>query len=138
MAWFKLNTTKCHKVLTSALSNAWANSDFLHQEFATDPSNILNKFACPTFVVVIDGCAIASRDLIEVSDPVQVILADFTCVMISFNMIGNSENLVNSLSWYTLLDWKNEQSRGLRKTVHKPLMHIGPDSGPHPILTISM
>ena len=46
----------------------------------------LKKLPCPTPVTVLDGRPIASRDVLEESEAVRVVLGDLACV-ISFNII---------------------------------------------------
>ena len=85
-AQVQLNTSRCHRVIASALLDSGANSCFMDREFALTNNIVLRKLLCPTPVTVIDGRPIASGDILEESEAVRVVLGDLACV-ISFNII---------------------------------------------------
>ena len=67
----------------------------------------------PTPVVVIDGRPIASGKIVEESEPISVVLDNFTCV-VSFNIISSPEHpIVLGLPWFELhnpdIDWRTRE-----------------------------
>ena len=89
----ELSTSRWHRVLAFALLDLGANSCFMDKEFALSQKILLRNLHCPTSVVVIDSRTIASRDIVEESEPIRVVLGSFSCV-ISFNIIRSPEHPV--------------------------------------------
>ena len=54
---------------------------------------MLSNLPCPTTIAVIDGRPIASKDLVEESEPIRIVLGNLSCV-ISFNIISSPKHLV--------------------------------------------
>ena len=57
----------------------------MDKNFAQAHEISLRKLPCPVSIVVIDGRPIASRKIGEESEPISVVLDNFTCV-VSFNI----------------------------------------------------
>ena len=53
----------------------------------------MNNLACPTIVAIIDGRPIASRDIVEESAPIRVVIGNLPYV-ISFNISISLDHLV--------------------------------------------
>ena len=106
----ELNTSRCHRVQASTLLDSGANSCFMDREFAIMHNIQLHKLPSPVSVEVIDGCPIASSDIVEESEPIRVVLGNLANV-ISFNIISSVEHsLVLGLPWFELhnptIDWR--------------------------------
>ena len=106
----ELTTSRCHRVLASALLDSGANSCFMDHQFAVMHSIQLHKLPSPVSVGVIDGRPIASGDIVEESEPIRVVLGNLASV-ISFNIISSPEHsLVLGLPWFELhnptIDWR--------------------------------
>ena len=106
----ELTTSRCHRVLASALLDSGANSCFMDHQFAVMHSIQLHKLPSPVSVGVIDGRPIASSDIVEESEPIRVVLGNLASV-ISFNIISSPEHsLVLGLPWFQLhnptIDWR--------------------------------
>ena len=67
----ELNTSRCHRVLASALLDSGANSCFMDREFGVMHNIQLYKIPSPVSVGVIDGRRIASGDIVEESEPIR-------------------------------------------------------------------
>ena len=111
MAQMELSTSCCHRAIASALLDSGANTCFMDQDFARKHKLYLKKLPHPTPVTIVDGCPIASGDILEESEPVRVVLGDLTCV-IHFNIIHSPEHsLILGLPWFELhnpdIDWIN-------------------------------
>ena len=91
MAQVQLSTSICHRDIVSALLDSGANSCFMDREFAVTQNILLKNLPHPTSVTVIDGRPIASRDIIQETEPVRIVLGDLACV-IRFNVIHSPEH----------------------------------------------
>ena len=142
-AQVELSTSRCHRVLASALLDSGANSCFMDKEFALSEKILLKNLPCPASVVVIDGRPISSGNIVEESEPIRVVLGSFAC-MISFNIISSPEHpVILGLPWFELhnpeIDWRN---RTINDFQQKPesscLVTTNQDSKPHQISPISL
>ena len=98
-----------------ALLNSKANSCFMDRNFAQAHQISLIKLPRPASVVVIDGRPIASRNIIEESEPFNIVLDNLACV-VSFNIISILEHpIVLGLPWFELhnpdIDWRTTKIR---------------------------
>ena len=93
VAQVRLNTSRFHQVLTSALLDSGANSCFMDRDFALKHNILLKDLPVPAPVTVIDGRPISSGDIREESEAVRVELGDLAC-MIDFNIIHSPEHSV--------------------------------------------
>ena len=85
-----------------ALLDSGANSCFMDRNFAQAHQISLRKLPCPVSVVVIDGRPIASGNIIEELEPVNIVLDNLACV-VSFNIISIPEHpIVLGLPWFEL------------------------------------
>ena len=84
-------STKSTPLVPVALLDSGANSCFMDRNFAQASQISLRKLPCPASVVVIDGRPIASGNFVEESEPIQVVLGSFVCV-VSFNIISSPEH----------------------------------------------
>ena len=71
---------------------------------------MLSNLPCPTTIAVIDGRPIASKDLVEESEPIRIVLGNLSCV-IYFNIISKPTHPVFlALPWFGLhnpeIDWR--------------------------------
>ena len=108
-----VSTKSTPPVPVLALLDSGANSCFMDQNFAQASQISLRKLSCPASVVVIDGRPIASGNIVEESEPIQVVLGSFVCV-ISFNIISSPEHpIVLGLPWFELhnpaIDWRTRE-----------------------------
>jgi hypothetical protein len=92
-----------------ALLDTGANSFFMDTDFALSQNISLNTLLCPTSIVVIDGRPIASRNITEEIEPLQILL-DSLASIISFNIISSPEHpIILGLPWFELhnpsIDW---------------------------------
>ena len=107
----ELTTSRCHRVLASALLDSGANSCFMDHQFTVMHSIQLHKLPSPVSVGVIDGRPIASGDIVEESEPIRVVLGNLASV-ISFNIISSPEHslVLQGLPWFELhnptIDWR--------------------------------
>ena len=76
-----VSTKSTPRVHVLALLDSGANSCFMDQNFAQASHISLRKLPCPASVVVINGRPIASRNIVEESEPIQVVLGSFVCVL---------------------------------------------------------
>ena len=103
----------------------------------------MRNLPCPASVVGIDGHPIASRDIVEESEPIRVVFGSFACV-ISFNMISSPEHpVILGLPWFELhnpeIDWKNRAINDFPlKSESKCLVTTNRDSKPHQISAITL
>jgi hypothetical protein len=112
------------------------------KEFAFNHNLILKKLPSSTPVIVIDGRPIASRDIVEESEAVRVVLGNLACV-ISFNIIHSPEYpIILRFLWFELhnpnIDWINRVILGPSKSLTSN--HAATKSSPeaHHISTISL
>ena len=82
-------TPSCHSVYDTLLDSG-GNSCFMDRNFAQAHQISLRKLPCPVFVVVIDGRPIASGNIIDESELVNIVLDNLACV--SFNIISIPEH----------------------------------------------
>ena len=85
----------------------------MDRNFAQAHQISLSKLPCPASVVVIDGRPIASGNIIEESEPVNIVLDNLACV-VSFNIISIPEHpIVLGLPWFELhnpdIDWRTRE-----------------------------
>ena len=85
------------------------------REVEFDSQQSLRKLPCPASVVVIDGRPIASENILEESEHIQVVLGSFVC-MVSFNITSSPEHpIVLGLPWFELhnphIDWSKREVR---------------------------
>ena len=100
LAQVMVSTKSTPPVHVLALLDSGANICFIDQNFAQASQISLRKLPVPTSVVVIDGRPIASGNIIEESEPIQVVLGSFVCV-VSFNIISSPEHpIVLGLPWF--------------------------------------
>ena len=125
LAQVGINTKSISLVHVLALLDSGANSCFMDKNFAQPHQISLRKLPCPASVVVIDGRPIASGKIVEESEPISVVLDNFTCV-VSFNIISSPEHpIVLGLPWFELhnpdIDWRTReiQYRQPREAAHK-------------------
>ena len=64
-AHVQLSTSRCQRVLASALLDSGANACFMDRDFSVKHKIYLKKLSHPTPVTVIDGCPIASGDILR-------------------------------------------------------------------------
>ena len=115
VAQVAVSTKSTPQVHTLALLDSGANSCFMDRNFAQAHQISLSKLPCPASVVVIDGRPIASGNIIEESEPVNIVLHNLTCV-VSFNIISIPEHpIVLGLLWFELhnpdIDWRTREIR---------------------------
>ena len=127
-AQVQLNTSRCHHVLAYALLDSGANSCFMDREFAFKHNIILKKLSCLIPVTVIDGRPIASGDILEVSEPVRVVLGDLACV-INFNIIHSPDHsVILGFPWFELhnpdIDWINRVVKEAPKTLKSKFLNV--------------
>ena len=113
VAQVAVSTKSTPPVHTLALLDSGANSCFMDRNFAQAHQISLSKLPCPASVVVIDGRPIASRNIIEESEPVNIVLDNLACV-VSFNIISIPEHpIVLGLPWFELhnpdIDWRTRE-----------------------------
>ena len=100
VAQVTVSTKSTPPVHVLALLDFGRNSCFMDRNFAQAHQISLRKLPCPASVVVIDGCPIASRNIIEESEPVNIVLDNLECV-VSFNIISIPEHpIVLGLPWF--------------------------------------
>ena len=85
----------------------------MDKKFAQAHKISLRKLQCPASVVVIDGRPIASGNIIEESEPINIVLDNLACV-VSFNIISIPEHpIVLGLPWFELhnphIDWRTRE-----------------------------
>jgi hypothetical protein len=85
----------------------------MDRNFAQAHQISLRKLSCPASVVVIDGRPIASGNIIEESEPVNIVLDNLAC-LVSFNIISIREHpIVLGLPWFELhnpdIDWRTRE-----------------------------
>ena len=101
-AQLQLNTSRCHRVLASALLDSRVNSCFVDREFALKHNIVLKKLPCPAPVTIIDSNPIASGDILQELESVRIMLGDLICVS-SFNIIHSYKHSVTvGLPWFEL------------------------------------
>ena len=120
-----VSTKSTPPVHVLALLDSGANSCFMDKKFAQAHKISLRKLQCPASVVVIDGRPIASGNIIEESEPINIVLDNLTCV-VSFNIISIPEHpIVLGLPWFELhnpdIDWitREIRHRQTRGSTHK-------------------
>ena len=120
-----VSTKSTPPVHVLALLDSGANSCFMDRNFAQASQISLRKLPVPTSVVVIDGRPIASGNIVEESEPIQVVLGSFVCV-VSFNIISSPEHpIVLGLPWFELhnpdIDWRTREVRyrQLQESTHR-------------------
>ena len=123
-AQVELTTSTCHRALASALLDSGANSCFMDREFALSQNILLNKLPSPVAVGVIDGRPIASRDIVEESEPIRIVLGDLASI-ISFIIIRSPEHpIVLGLPWFELhnpkIDWMKRTIEETREKSTNP------------------
>ena len=96
-----------------ALLDFGANSCFMDRKFAQAHQISLRKLSCLASVVVIDGRPIASRNIIEELEPINIVLDNLVCV-VSFNIISIPKHpIVLGLPWFELhnpdIDWRTRE-----------------------------
>ena len=109
VAQVMVSTKSTPPIHVLALLDSGANSCFMDRNFAQAHQISLRKLSSPASVVVIDGRPIASGNIIEESEPVNIVLDNLACV-VSFNMISIPEHpIVLGLPWFELhnpdIDW---------------------------------
>jgi hypothetical protein len=81
----------------------------MDRTFAQAHQISLRKLSCPASVLVIDGRPIASGNIIEESEPINIVLDNLAC-LVSFNIISIPE-----LPWFELhnpnIDWRTREIR---------------------------
>ena len=87
----------------------------MDKNFAQAHQISLRKLFCPASMVVIDGRPIASRNIVEESEPLSVALNNLVCV-VSFNIISTLEHpFVLGLPWFKLhnpnIHWRTREIR---------------------------
>ena len=125
VAQVAVSTKSTSPVHTLALLDSGANSCFMDRNFAQAHQISLSKLPCPASVVVIDGRPIASGNIIEESEPVNIVLDNLACV-VSFNIISIPEHpIVLGLPWFELhnpdIDWRTReiQCRQTQRSIPK-------------------
>ena len=91
LAQLMVSTKSIPPVHVLALLDSGANSCFMDRNFSQAHQISPRKLLCPNSVVVIDGHPIASRNIIEESEPVSIVLDNLACV-VSFNIISIPEH----------------------------------------------
>ena len=84
----------------------------MYQNFALERKILLKTLPCPTFVIVIDGQPIVSREIIEESKPVRVVLGDLASVIL-LNITHSLRIHLSSRStlvWASQFDWLEKRS----------------------------
>ena len=115
LAQVTVSTKSTPPVHVLALLDSGANSCFMDRNFAQAHQISLRKLPCPASVIVIDGRPIASGNIIEDSEPVNIVLDNLACV-VSFNIISIPEHpIVLGLPWFELhnpdIDWRTREIR---------------------------
>ena len=115
VAQVTVSTKSTPPVHALALQDSGANSCFMDRNFAQAHQISLRKLLCPASVVVIDGRPIASGNIIEELEPVNIVLDNLACV-VSFNIISIPEHpIVLGLPWFELhnpdIDWRTREIR---------------------------
>ena len=72
LAQVMVSTKSTPPIHVLTLLDSGANSCFMDRRFAQAHQISLRKLSCPTSVVVIDGRPIASRKIVEESEPIQL------------------------------------------------------------------
>ena len=102
VAQVTVSTKSTPPVHVLALLDSGANSCFMDRNFAQSNQISLRKLLCLASVVVIDGRPIASENIIEESEPINIVLDSLACV-VSFNIISIPEHpIVLGLPWFEL------------------------------------
>ena len=91
----------------------------MDKEFTLTQKILLTNLPCSATIVVIDSRPIASRKIVEESEPIRVVLGNFSCA-ISFNIISSPQNLVIlGLPWFELhnleIDWRKRAINNLQE-----------------------
>ena len=112
LAQVTISTKSNLPVHVLALLGFRAKSCFKDMNFDQAHWISLRKNPCPVFVVVIDGFPIASRNIIEQSGPISVVLNNLVCV-VSFSIISSPKHLiVLGLPLFNLnIDWRTREIR---------------------------
>ena len=107
----KVSNVFVAQVTVSTKSTPPANSCFMDRNFAQDHQISLRKLPCSASVVVIDGRPIGSGNIIEESEPVNIVLDNLACVAISIPQ----HPIVLGLPWFELhnpdIDWRTREIR---------------------------
>ena len=93
VAQVAVSTKSTLPVHVLALLDSGANSCFMDRKLAQAHKISLRKLPCPASVVVIVGHPIASGNIIEESESVNIVLDNLACV-VSFNIISIPEHSI--------------------------------------------
>ena len=114
------------EILSEALLDTDATACFMDKDFATKHHIVLVKKKHPAPVEVIDGQSLASRNVMEETQPLEVTLRDQTSKIV-FNIIQCQTNpIVLGLPWFELhnpdIDWRSRSviSRKRRHGTRNP------------------
>ena len=115
VAQVAVSTKRTPPVHTLSLLDSGANSCFMDRNFAQAHQISLSNLPCPASVVVIDARPIASGNIIQESEPVNIVLDNLACA-VSFNIISIPEHpIVLGLPWLELhnpdIDWRTREIR---------------------------
>ena len=108
-----VRTKSTSPIHVSALLDSIANSCFMDRNFAQAHQISLRKLSCLAFVVVVDRRPIALGNIIEESEPINIVLDNLACI-VSFNIISIPEHpIVLGLPWFELhnpnIDWRTRE-----------------------------